>query len=297
MIRRKKRLIPWQQRIFPYVLITPNTLIFLVFIIVPAIQGVRYSLTEWSGLGAPEFIALENYAKAFADTKFWQAFGNTCVYALFTLPLIVIVPLLLACLMIRDIPGKGVFRSLFYWPSMISYIVIGIAFKFIFSDTTGIVNYLLEIAGLAQVEWLTQRATAMGVVILATVWSRTGFFMVMFMSGLQSISTSYYEAAVVDGASSMQKFMKITIPLLRPTMFLVTILGLIDLFKAYGLVIALTGGGPAGGTKFVVQYVYEKAFSEMNLGYASALSIILMVVLAVFTGIQFAINKGGRVNA
>ena len=150
---------------------------------------------------------------------------------------------------------------------------------------------------MGRVDWLTQNGTAMGVVVLATVWSRAGFYMVIFMAGLQSISVSYYEAADVDGANVFQKFFRITLPLIRPTTFLVLILGLIDLFKAYGLVISLTGGGPAGATKFIVQYIYERAFSEFNMGYACTLSIILMVVLGIFTGIQFAINKGGRINA
>lgn len=120
--------------------------------------------------------------------------------------------------------------------------------------------------------------------------------MVMFMAGLQNIPLSYYEAATVDGATSVQKFIFITLPLVRPTTFLVMILGLLNLFKAYGLVISLTGGGPAGATKFVVQFIYEKAFSEFNMGYACALSMLLMVILGIFTGIQFKINRGGNVN-
>ena len=294
---KKKGIISWKRKVFPYILIAPNSAIFLLFILIPAINGIRYSLSDWEGIGVPEFVGFENYLKAFQDTKFWDSMLNTCIYTIFALPLIIIVPLLLANLMIQEFRGKGLFRAVFYWPSMISYIVVGVSFKFIFGDASGIVNYLLTQLGMGRVDWLTQNGTAMGVVVLATVWSRAGFYMVIFMAGLQSISVSYYEAADVDGANVFQKFFRITLPLIRPTTLFALILGLIDLFKAYGLVISLTGGGPAGATKFIVQYIYERAFSEFNMGYACTLSIILMVVLGIFTGIQFAINKGGRINA
>ena len=296
MKRTDKGVISWKQKIFPYVLIAPNTIIFVVFIIVPAICGIYYSMTEWKGIGEPVFIGLANYAQAFTDAKFWTAIWHNCVYAVITLPLIIVIPLLLANLLIQKLPGKGFFRAIIYWPSMISYIVTGVAFKFIFGDASGIINYILSHFGMEKIEWMTQGTTAMAVVIIATVWSCSGYYMVMFMAGLQSIPVSYYEAAEVDGASAFQRFMRITVPLIRPTMFLVLILGLLNLFKAYGMVISLPGGGPAGATKFAVQFIYERAFSEFDMGYACALSIILMVLLGVFTCIQFKLNKGGSVN-
>ena len=285
-----------QQTIFPYFLIAPNTLIFLCFIIIPAIYGVYYSLTEWQGVGTPVFVGIANYQKAFHDAKFWQSFGRTVKYALISLPLIMLISLLLANLMIQDIPGKGFFRAVIYWPAMISFIVTGVAFKFIFGDATGIINYLLELMGKNSVEWLMDGKHALAVVIIATIWSCAGYYMIMFMSGLQSIPISYYEAARIDGANAFQRFVLITLPLIRPTTFLVMILGFLGLFKAYGMVISLTGGGPASATKFVVQYVYEKAFQEYSMGYACTLSIILMVILAMFTILQFKVSKGGAID-
>lgn len=285
-----------QQKIFPYILIAPNTFIFLCFIIIPALCGFYYSLTEWEGIGEPVFIGLANYVKAFGDVKFWQAFIRTVKYVVITLPLIIVISLLLANLMIQKIPGKGIFRAVIYWPAMISYIVTGVAFKFIFGDSTGIINYLIELMGGTGIEWLMDSNHALAVVVMATLWSCAGYYMIMFMSGLQSIPISYYEAAKIDGASAFQRFMKITLPLIKPTLFLVLILGFLGLFKAYGMVISLTGGGPASATKFVVQYVYEKAFQEYSMGYACTLSILLMVILAVFTILQFKVSKGGEVN-
>lgn len=285
-----------ERRVIPYILIAPNALIFILFIAVPALFGLRYSLTEWSGIGTAEFVGLGNYVQMFQDTRFWYSMSRTCIYTLVSLPLIMIFPLMLAQLLIKEIRFRGFFRAAFYWPSMLSYIVVGCSFKFIFGDNTGVINYLLEVFGAEPVGWLTQGATAMAVVILATTWSRTGFYMVLYISGLQNISESYYEAAVMDGASGWQRFRYITLPLLKPTTFMVILLGFIDLFKAYGLVISLTDGGPASATKFAVQYIYEQAFQRQKLGYASALSMTLFVILAVVTVILFFVNKGGAID-
>lgn len=285
-----------QQKIFPYFLIMPNALIFLCFIIIPAFCGFYYSLTEWEGIGEPVFVGFSNYAKAFSDKKFWQAFFRTVKYAAISLPLVMLISLLLANLMIQNIPGKGIFRAIIYWPAMISFIVTGVAFKFIFGDSTGIINYLIERMGGTGVEWLMDSGHALAVVVMATVWGCVGYYMIMFMSGLQSIPVSYYEAAKIDGASAFQRFWWITLPLIKPTTFLVLILSLLGLFKAYGMVISLTGGGPASATKFVVQYIYEKAFQEYSMGYACTLSILLMVILAFFTILQFKVSKGGEIN-
>lgn len=294
---KSKKRASLERTLFPYMMILPNLLIFVIFIAVPAVFGFVYSLTDWEGVGALHFIGFKNYAKLFQDTRFWISIRQTFVYALIALPLIVAIPLLLATLLSRKIRGRSIFRAIFYWPSMISYIVVGLLFQFIFGDSTGIINFLLEKLGGSPVGWFTNSVSAMAVVILASVWSRSGFYMVTFLSGLSSINESYYEAAKVDGASSWRQFVSITLPLLKPTTFLVMILGFIDLFKQYGLVLTLTDGGPAGATKFAVQYIYEQAFDRFELGYASALSMVLLLILAVLTLAQFKINKGGAIDA
>lgn len=290
MTKKKKR------AIFPYLMIFPNLLIFLIFIAIPAIFGFIYSLTDWGGVGEMNFIGFENYIKLFNDTRFWISIRQTFIYSIIALPLIVAIPLLLATLLVKELRCRSIFRAVFYWPSMISYIVVGLLFQFVFGDTAGIINYLLTLAGGKEIGWLTGNITAMAVVILASVWSRSGFYMVTFISGLTSIDETYYEAAKVDGATNFKKFIYITLPLLKPTMFLVMILGFIDLFKQYGLVLTLTKGGPAGATKFAVQYIYEEAFQKFHLGYASALSMVLLFILAALTQFQFKLNRGGAIN-
>ena len=285
-----------EMKIFPYLMIAPNLLIFAAFIAVPAVFGLIYSLTDWGGIGALHFIGFENYMELFGDRRFWISIRQTFLYAIISLPLIMVVSLLLAVLLVKNIRGRGFFRAVFYWPSMISYIVVGLLFQFIFGDSTGVINYLLSTVGLQDVNWFTNSFTAMAIVIVATVWSRTGFYMVTFISGLQSIDDTYYEAAEVDGASPLRKFTSITLPLLKPTMFLVMILSFIDLFKQYGLAITMTNGGPAGATKFAVQYIYEEAFQKFRLGYASALSMVILVILAVLTLLQFKLNNGGAID-
>lgn len=294
--QKKTSITSTEMKIFPYLLILPNLLIFTIFIAVPAVFGVYYSMTDWGGIGEMNFIGFANYTKLFQDTRFWISLRQTFIYAVIALPLIMAIPLLLATQVVKNIRCKSMFRAVFYWPSMISYIVVGLLFQFIFGDSTGVINYLLSRVGIQGVSWFTGDFTAMVVVILASVWSRSGFYMVTFISGLTSIDDTYYEAADVDGASNFNKFWSITLPLLKPTMFLVMILGFIDLFKQYGLVRTLTNGGPAGATKFAVQYIYEEAFQRFDLGYASALSMVLLVILAALTLFQFRVNKGGAVD-
>ena len=179
---------------------------------------------------------------------------------------------------------------------MISYIVVGISFRFIFGYTTGVINYLIQLMGLPKISLMTTTGGAFFVLILASLWSGTGGTMIIFMAGLENISTTYYEAAEVDGASPWQRFIHITLPLLKPTLFLILITGVIGVFKTYGMVSVLTRGGPGDATKFVVQNIYDTAFSRFRLGYACTQSFILTFILAIFTVFQFKINKGGAVN-
>lgn len=294
--KNRNKISSLEMRVFPYAMVLPNLLIFTLFIAIPVFLGAYYSLTNWKGIGSPTFIGFANYEKIFRDTRFWKSFWATCRYTVFSLPLIMSVPLLLAVLMTKEIKLRGMFRAIYYWPSMISPIIVGLTFRFIFGDSTGVINYLLSLIGIGKVELLTNQTNALWVVIFVSIWSYSGFYMVNYISGLQSIPESYYEAATVDGANKTQQFLHVTLPLLKPTIFLVLVLGFLSLFKAYAVVISMTKGGPAGATRFVVQYVYEKAFQNLEMGYASALSILLTAILSVVTVLQFAVSKGGRVN-
>lgn len=283
-------------RVFPYLMILPNFLIFAIFIIAPFMYGIYLSFTTWKGIGVIQFTGLQNYISLFKDADYWGSILRTLKYALVSLPVSIIIPLFFATQLVKNIKFKGGFRTIFYWPAMVSVIVVGIGFRFIFGDTTGIINYFFSLFGIPKVSLMTNNAGAMFVLVLASVWCGTGGTMVIIMSGLENISPTYYEAAKVDGATQWQRFIHITLPLLKPTLFLVLIMGVIGVFKTYGLTMQLTKGGPGDATKFIVQHIYDTAFSRTKLGYACTQSLILTLIIAVFTVFQFKVNKGGAIN-
>ncbi|GIP31454.1 carbohydrate ABC transporter permease [Paenibacillus sp. J2TS4] len=286
----------WKKMIAPYLFVLPNLAIFSVFIVVPALFGLIYSFTDYDGINKMNFIGFENYAYIFQDSEFWAALRRTAVYAVFVVPLLFAAALGIAILLIQQIKGKGIFRAIVYWPTMISLIIVGLTWKWIFGGSFGIANYILESMGMQPVGWLTDPFFANASVIVATLWSRVGFFMVIFMAGLQSIPQDYYEAAKIDGAGKIRSFFSITMPLLKPTSLLVLMLSLIDAFKAYPLMFALTGGGPGRETTYVVQHIYQTGFTAQELGLASAMSVVLFIIIAIFTVFQFRLGKGGAID-
>jgi len=265
----------FHQTAAPLLFLLPNILIFGLFIIVPAIQGLRMSLTEW-GVFTTQ------------DAVFWKTFSNTIVYSLFTVSLIMVYALALALLLYKNtIKGEKIFRSLFYIPSLLSMITVGIAWRFILGDEMGIINYLLRRFGGSGIPWLTDSNLAMISIIGVSIWAQAGYYMVILIAGLQAIPIELYEAATIDGASKTKTFTAITLPLLRSTLLVVMVLSTIASFKAYELISVMTKGGPGYATKLIVQQVYQVAFLEDRMGYASAMSIVLMLIISIFTLVQF----------
>ncbi len=278
----------FHQILAPILFLLPNLLIFGLFIIIPAFQGLRLSFMRWGVFTPKEFIGLANFKNLFSDEVFWITFKNTLVYSVCTVICLLVSSLFLALLLSRNkIKGEKVFRATFYIPALISLIAVGIAWRFILGDEMGIINYILRSMNLNPVGWLTNKNIAMLSVILVTVWAQSGYYMIMFIAGLQAIPIELYEAAKIDGASSFDSFKRITIPMLKSTILVVLVLATIQSFKAYELIVTMTKGGPGYSTKFVVQQVYQVAFLEDRFGYASAMSMILMIVIALFTLIQF----------
>lgn len=278
----------FHQTAAPLLFLLPNILIFGLFIIVPAIQGLRMSLTEWGVFTTPRFIGFANFVELAQDAVFWKTFSNTIVYSLFTVSLIMIYALALALLLYKNtIKGEKIFRSLFYIPSLLSMITVGIAWRFILGDEMGIINYLLRRFGGSGIPWLTDSNLAMISIIGVSIWAQAGYYMVILIAGLQAIPIELYEAATIDGASKTKTFTAITLPLLRSTLLVVMVLSTIASFKAYELISVMTKGGPGYATKLIVQQVYQVAFLEDRMGYASAMSIVLMLIISIFTLVQF----------
>ena len=288
---RRKAKNSFNQTAAPILFLLPNTIIFTVFIIIPAFQGLRMAAYDWSILSKPEFVGWSNFLELMKDAVFWKTFSNTLVYSLFSVPLLVITALILA-LLLQDTAMKGVrvFRSMFYIPSLLSMITVGIAWRFLLGDEMGIVNYLIRSLGGQDVHWLTESGTAMASIIVMTVWAGSGYFMVIMIAGLQAIPRELYEAARIDGASARESFWRITLPMLRGTILVTFVLATIGSFKAYELVVVTTAGGPGYATKFIVQQVYQAAFMEDRMGYAAMMSIVLMILIAAITAFQFVLS-------
>lgn len=284
-----------KKKMVPYVLILPNVIIFAMFNILPIFMGIYYSFTKYNGIKEPVFIGIQNYIKLMSDVNFINAMKQTFILVLILVPLTFVVSLFLAYLMSRNFKGKGIYRVIFYWPVMVSAIVVGIMWQWIFGDTIGLINNLRRLVGLDTIKTLSDPMFARAIVILSILWSQAGYYMVMFIGGLQNIPQSLYEAATIDGASEVQKFRFVTFPMLKATNVMVFILMSMAFFKSYASVKSLTGGGPFKATTYAVQQIYETAFERSAFGYASAMSMVMMVFVLIFTIISFKASKGGDI--
>lgn len=291
-MRKKKLKGNFNQTLAPLLFLSPNIIIFGLFIVVPAILGLRMSLYQWSIFGEPVFIGLKNFTELFGDSMFWLTLKNTLIYVFLAVPLLLVVSLLLGLLTAHRLPGIGIFRALYYVPAMLSLIIVGISWRWILGEEMGILNYLLKAAGGMPVHWLTTDTMAKLSLVLVTVWATAGFYMVMFIAGLQAIPDDLYAAASIDGANKWQTFFRIILPLLRPTVLVVLVLSTINAFKAFELIFVMTGGGPGYATKFQVQNIYLVAFEQDRMGYAAANSIILLAIIGLLTMIQFRMTRG-----
>jgi alpha-1,4-digalacturonate transport system permease protein len=275
--------------------IAANLILFLLFFAWPALLGVFYSFTDYNGNSAT-FIGLENYINLFQDQSFYKAMGRTFLYTLVGVPFIYCTSLLVSVLLVsKYTKGKTVAKVIFFFPWLISPIVAGVLWRWMFGESFGFVNFLISILGGDPLPWTSSGELATVVILFATAWGGTAFNMLIFIGALISIPKSLYEAADVDGANGWQKFWHITLPSLRSTSFLVILLATFGLMKEFAMVQSLTEGGPGTDTTFAVQYIYETGFDQMKVGYASAASMILFLILLVFSLIQFKYGRGGKV--
>ena len=269
-------------------MLLPMIVIFGVFLFYPALNGLWISFTKWDGINAQEFVLFDNYIKLAGDGDFWRSFIRTMVFTVLSVPGIYVAALGLALLLTRAIKGSNLFRAIFYWPTMISSIVVGLSWRFLLGEF-GVINYIISLFGGEKISWLTNPTAAMGVIIFVTVWSMAGYYMVMFVAGIKAISQDYYEASEIDGAGFWQQFWYITIPLLKNILFFCALTVTIDIWKMFNESYTLSGPGTSNTSLF--QLVYENGFKSFNLGYASALSVVLILVLLVISMIQYRLRR------
>ena len=208
-----------------------------------------------------------------------------------------VIGLALALALNKKCRGKGLFRTLFYMPNVLSVVAISMAWIYMFDTNSGIINRLLELMSLGKVQWLTNSSYALASVCIVGVWFTCGYDMVLFLSGLQSIPAHLYEAASIDGANVWQKFWNITLPQLRPTTFFIFVMACINSFQVFGQVYILTGGGPSNATTTLAHQIYKNGFELYHMGYASAEAVVLMLLILAITAVNMAVNKGGEADA
>lgn len=270
--------------LMPYLFIIPACVVIGTFVIYPALKAIYLSFTNFNMINEAGFVGFANYVNVWADPFFWVALKNTLLYMIVVVPVLVIAPIFLAALVNTSIPGITFFRAAIYLPVVTSLVISGLIWKWVFEEK-GILNYVLIATGITDtaVAFLTDPANALFSVMVVTIWSGMGYYMVIYLAGLQSIPRHLYEVAEVEGVSQWQQMLHITIPMLRSSIAVVTVMSSIAAMKVFEEVYVMTKGGPLDSTKTLVFYIYESAFDEFEMGYASAIGVILFLLTLVFS--------------
>ena len=282
--RRQKK--DW---IAAYIFIPPVTIGLLIFYVWPFIQNFWFSFNDVNKFNMATFCGLDNYKKLFEEPDLMLALKNTILYAVITVPIGLFISLLLATLLNSKIKGKGIYRTIYFLPSITMAAAVALVWKLIFNGDYGILNTVLEFFGVEGKRWLTDPSTALFCVMMVGIWSGAGYNMIILLAGMQGVSNSYYEAAEIDGAGPVQKFFKITIPLVSPTIFFVTITGLIGAFQVFDtlyMMIDIDKNPAFNAVKTTNVLFYQNAFTYGYKGYAAAISIFMFVIIMIITAIQ-----------
>lgn len=270
----------------------PNLVIFLLFTILPAINGFNISFYDSSNGRTFRWVGLGNYERLLTYADFWATAQRTLVFVISFVTLVTVVSIPLAVILNAQRRGRGFFRGAYFLPVLIAPVVVGLIWYWALDRQVGLVNTVLDALGLGKPGWLIEPALAMASAIFVGLWTHVGFYTVILLAGLQGIDPNLYEAARMDGATRWQEFRQITLPLLRPTTMVVVILSTITGFQAFDFIYTLTGGGPVGGTTLIVQFIYEKAFtSPFRYGLASAAGAILFVVVFAVTALNYLVGR------
>lgn len=286
-----------QKKLAPYIFIAPAVIFFCLLLVYPILFGFLLSFQDWNLLAREaSFVGLGNYAKALRDPLFRKSLWNTVYYTLMTIPPTVILSLILA-LMInsRLIRYKSLFRVLYFVPVVTSMVAISFVWKWMYNPRYGLINLALEAVGFTGQSWLSSPTLALPSVAIMMIWQSVGFYMVLFIVGLQGIPETLYEAATIDGANRWQTFSYITLPLLNPTIVFILITSVINSFQVFVPVFVMTSsttgepGGPLNSTRVLVYHLYSIAFRNLDMGYGSAIAFILFAILLIVTVLQFKV--------
>ena len=274
----------------PYLYILPTFFFLFIFTHYPILKTFHLSLFKWN-LATPkrEFVGLSNYIQAGSTPLFWQVLQNNVLYAVGTIPISLALALGLALLINQKIRGLAIYRAALFYPTIIPMAAAAMIWLWILTPSYGLVNFYGKALGLPDIHWLGHSRFALWALVLVGVWKRLGHYMVIFLAGLQVIPEHLYEAAILEGAGPWQRFWRITFPLLSPTTFFVAIMAVIDSFQVIDQVYLMTQGGPGNNTNLFIFYIYQNAFRFFDMGYASAVSGILFLILLGLTVLAFGI--------
>lgn len=277
-----------------WTMLLPNIIGFVLFMLVPVVATFVLSFTKYDMLTSPKFIGLQNYIDLVKDPIVREVTKNTIVYTVLTVPVGMCLSLLLAVMLDQKIGSRRFYRAAFFLPSITSMVVVAIVWQWIYNPDYGLLNYFLSLFGIQGPKWLLDAKTSLLSLAIVGIWKSAGYNMIIFLSGLQGISTSYYEAAELDGASKWAQFRYITVPMLKPTTFFIFIMSIISSFQVFDQVMLMTKGGPGRSSSVLVHYLYQNAFQYFKLGYACAIAYLLFFIVMIITAINMRMEKSMR---
>jgi multiple sugar transport system permease protein len=282
-----------QEALWAYIFIAPVVLGLAAFYSLPALISLGFSFTKWDGLTAASYVGLDNFIQMLSDQTFIHALRNTVVYTVISVPLTIIFATLVAVLLNRQIRGRVVYRTLYFLPVITMPIAVGMVWKWLYNSEFGLINYVLGVMHLPQPNWLFDDKFALLSIVIVTVWSGIGYNAIILLSGLQGISSSYYEASSLDGATGIRQFWHITLPLLTPSLFFVLVISLISSLQVFDLIFIMVGKTDAmlDSTRSVVYSIWENGFKYSDMGYASAQAWLLFILILLITVAQMYFQK------
>jgi ABC-type sugar transport system permease subunit len=294
-VRFKKKRKFKEEIVFGYLFLLPTIGAFIVFSLIPTLAVFVLSLFQWDLIRPPVFLGLDNYVQIFSSQDFWHSLWVTIKYVFYSQTPKLFIALLLALCLNKSLPGIKAFRIPIILPWIAMPIAVATVWRWILDPMTGLLNYYLSKVGIPGITWFSPSNTLQSIA-LVDVWQHFGFTTILFLVGLQSIPTLYYEAAEIDGARRFKAFWHITLPLLKPTILFILITSLIGSFQVFDIVYATTHGGPGDLSRVYYYMIYEKAFNSLQMGYASGLSVILFTILMILTLIQLRVFRDNDTN-
>lgn len=276
----------------PYLFLLPALFVLTLTVFWPALQAFYLSFTsyEYDLTQSPQWVGFKNFLRLQTDPVFWQTLQNTLLYLACVVPILVAAPLGLAIVVNQKLRGINWFRAAYYTPAIISMVVAGLAWKWLYAEN-GLLNQLSQLLSFPPIPWLTSPNLALFSVMAVTIWKGLGYYMVIYLAGLQAIPAELYEAAAIDGCDGFRKHWYITIPLMKPYIVLVAVISAISATKVFEEVYIMTQGGPRNGSKTIVYYLYERAFQDLEIGYACTIGLVLFLLIFFLSFLQISIQR------